>query len=492
MSTPQPPAFAPDPKRRSLRSRHSPDEAPVPGNPPAPSLAVPPSYAPQQAAPAAPVRRSVRDAYDSPEERMTLPVTPSAEPPRRASRMTPGSAMPAAHPPGAPASGGQPRAYAPSSMRTPRSAPAGGPGQAPQAGQARYASHAPAARLAAPGHHPQQGAGYLANARPHGAPPVESGTGGRRPRRRWGRRLGVVFMLLVVVLIAWPSYLYMDANRNFQRVDALSSAPDTPGTTFLLAGSDSRASGPIQDDTEGARADSVMLVHIAPNGQSVAISLPRDTWVDIPGYGENKLNAAYALEGSPLLVQTVEQLSGLTVDHYVEIGMGGVADIVDAVGGVELCLDYDVNDELSELVWTAGCHVADGRTALAFSRMRYADPLGDIGRAERQRQVVTKTLKTAMSPSTLLWPPSALALERAGAGALAVDRDASAWDVFTMVRAFRSAGAEGLTGTPPIVSLNYDTYSGSAVLLEDVTAPDFFAKLRNGELTPEDLKQVTP
>lgn len=232
-----------------------------------------------------------------------------------------------------------------------------------------------------------------------------------------------------------------------------------------------------------------MLVHQADNGQASAISLPRDTWVEIPGYGWNKLNAAYALEGPSLLVATVESLTGLTVDHYVEIGMGGVGSIVDAVGGVELCLDMDVNDELSELVWESGCHLADGKTALAFARMRYADPLGDIGRAERQRQVVTKTVKKALSPSTLLWPPSALALERAGSRALRVDNDASAIDVGRMVLAFRQAGNNGLTGAPPIASLAFETEAGSAVLLVDDTAPDFFNSLRLGTLTPEDLKQ---
>ena len=109
-------------------------------------------------------------------------------------------------------------------------------------------------------------------------------------------------------------------------------------------------------------------------------------------------NAAYALGGPQLLVQTVEELSGITVDHYVEVAMTGVQELTDAVGGISLCLDYDVQDQLSGLNWTAGCKDGvDGTTALAFSRMRYSDPLGDIGRTQRQRQVVGSIISQAVN-----------------------------------------------------------------------------------------------
>ncbi|WP_312349285.1 LCP family protein, partial [Actinomyces sp.] len=310
-----------------------------------------------------------------------------------------------------------------------------------------------------------------------------------RPRRRRRRRWPRLLVLLLVVVLAWPAFLLWDANRNLGRTDALSSGTGTPGTTYLLAGSDSRADGAVQDGTEGQRADSIMLVNVAPNGQASATSLPRDTYVDIPGYGWNKLNASYSFGGAPLLVETVETLTGLHVDHFVEIGMGGVGNIVDAIGGVELCLDMDVNDAYSGLVWQSGCHEADGTTALAFSRMRYSDPLGDIGRAQRQRQVVEKTVSTAMSPSVLLNPVSAFRLERAGSGALTVDEDSDVIDIARLVLAFRSAGGASLTGAPPIESLGYGTAAGSVVLLEDQTAPDFFQKVREGTLTPADMEQ---
>lgn len=304
---------------------------------------------------------------------------------------------------------------------------------------------------------------------------------------RWRGRLITGLAVLLVMLIAWPAFLYWEASRNIGRADAVVNEDLTDGQTWLLAGSDSRADGAVADDTEGQRADSVILVNTAPNGQTTMISLPRDTYVDIPEYGWNKLNAAFALGGPELLTRTVENLTGLTVDHYVEIGMAGVGELVDAVGGVDLCYDADVEDERSGMSWTAGCHLCDGPTALAFARMRYADPLGDIGRAERQRQVVSKTVGKALSPSTLLNPVTALSLERAGAHALTIDREDSVIDVARLALAFRTARDDGMTGVPPIASFDEPTDVGSVVLLVDDTAPDFFTSLREGTLTADDL-----
>src|SRR5690606_37049448 len=192
------------------------------------------------------------------------------------------------------------------------------------------------------------------------------GRPGPRRRRRRGRRVLAVVVVLLVLLLAWPVGLLVWADGRISHVPALSGAPGTPGTTFLLAGSDSRADGAAGDSVEGQRADTIMLMHQPSSGPAVLVSLPRDTFTEIPGYGSNTLNAAYSYGGPELLVATVEGVAGLTVDHYVEIGMAGVRDVVDAVGGVELCLDYDVDDWRSDLVWEAGCHPADGQTALAF------------------------------------------------------------------------------------------------------------------------------
>ena len=283
-----------------------------------------------------------------------------------------------------------------------------------------------------------------------------------------------------------------DANTNMGRVSALSGAADTPGTTYLLAGSDSRADGAVQDGfNDSERADSIMLVNVAPNGQKVALSIPRDTYAEIPGVGWDKINTSYAYGGPQLLVETVEKLTGLTVDHFVQIGMGAVPDMVDAVGGVELCYDNDADDQYSGLTWTAGCHTVDGTTALQFSRMRYQDPEGDIGRTKRQRQVISKVISSAASPSTLLNPAKTLRVERAGSKSFTIDEDSSVMTVASLVWALRGASSNQMMGVPPIESLNFTTNAGaSAVLLRDTTADDFFAKLRAGTLTTADLNQV--
>jgi len=311
-----------------------------------------------------------------------------------------------------------------------------------------------------------------------------------RKRRRRGRRALAVVVVLLVLVLAWPVGLLIWANGKITHVPALSGAADTPGTTYLLAGSDSRADGAADDATEGQRSDTIMLLHRPESGPAALVSLPRDTFTEIPGHGANKLNAAYSFGGPELLVQTVEGLTGLTVDHYVEIGMAGVRDVVDAVGGVELCLDYDVDDWRSDLVWEAGCHVADGETALAFARMRYSDQQGDIGRTERQRQLVSSIIQEVAQPSVLLNPANHVGLVDSTLSSIAVDEDTGIVDLARMALAFRAAtGSEGLIGPPPIADLNYQPGGvGSTVLLDPDRAPDFFARLGEGELTAADFE----
>ncbi|WP_245862184.1 LCP family protein [Georgenia soli] len=296
--------------------------------------------------------------------------------------------------------------------------------------------------------------------------------------------------MLAVLLLAWPIGLLIWADTKIQHTEALTGAPNTPGTTYLLAGSDSRADGTVADATEGQRSDTIMVLQVPSSGPAALVSLPRDTLVDIPGHGMDKLNASYSIGGPTLLTETVEQLTGLTVDHYVEIGMGGVQNVVDAVGGVELCLDYDVDDQFSGLRWTAGCHTADGPTALAFARMRYSDPNGDLGRAERQRQVIGAVMKEIATPGTVLNPVDHVQLVEAGTGALVTDTDTGIVDLARLALAFRSAtGPDGVMGAPPVADYDYRPGGiGSTVLLDEQRAPQFFQKLRDGELTPSDVE----
>ncbi|WP_247595300.1 LCP family protein [Actinomyces procaprae] len=314
----------------------------------------------------------------------------------------------------------------------------------------------------------------------------------RRKRRRPLRWVAIALAVLLGLVGARVAWLAHNVDSKLQRVEALTGAENTPGETWLIVGSDSRADGAVVDNTEGARSDSIMLLHQA-GGQSSLTSLPRDTYVEIPGYGGNKINAAYSYGGPSLLVSTVEQLTGLTVDHYVEVGMGGVSSLVDAVGGISVCMGYDVDDADSGLVWDSSqgeCQEVDGAKALAYSRMRKSDPDGDIGRALRQRAVISAVVSKAVSPSTLTSFSQQDRLVDAGTQALTVDEDASMIDLGRMLLAFRSASNAGLTGAPPIATVDYEPGGiGAAVLLEETTAPDFFAKLREGRLTTADFNQ---
>ncbi len=299
----------------------------------------------------------------------------------------------------------------------------------------------------------------------------------------------MIIAVVLVLLLAWPIGLLIWANGKIEHIDALSGAPSQDAETYLLAGSDSRADGELAGDpTQGQRTDTIMLLTKPPSGSASLISIPRDTYVEIPGHGSNKINASYSFGGPELLVRTVESFTGLTVDHYVEIGMGGVADLVDAVGGVELCSDLDVDDEKSGLTWTPGCHDADGSTALAFARMRYSDPKGDIGRTERQQQVIQAITGKVANAGTLLNPAKQVDLLGAGLGAVLVDQDTNILDLGRLALAFRAAtGPDGVRGTPPIADLDYRPGGvGSAVLITPEEAEAFFASVADGTVTIED------
>ena len=453
-----PPSFTPDPRRRRPGS----DDAHVVGEEVRGGAPTPP---PEALAPQ--MWRISDDEADA--SRPLMPRT--LDQPQRDSQSIFPRRTPAQRPPSfQPASASNPPSYAPGSGRS-----SGANTYAPSGNGPRQVTINRAQGMPAPA-----------------APPAPSAPVSAPRRRKRRHPILKTLCLFLVIILAWGGFLMWDANTNMGRVSALSGAADTPGTTYLLAGSDSRADGAVKDGfDESERADSIMLVNVAPNGQTVALSIPRDTYAEIPGVGWDKINASYAYGGPQLLVETVEKLTGLTVDHFVQIGMGAVPDMVDAVGGVELCYDNDADDQYSGLKWTAGCHTVDGTTALQFSRMRYQDPEGDIGRTKRQRQVISKVISSAASPSTLINPAKTLRVERAGSKSFTVDEDSSVVTVASLVWALRSASSNQMMGVPPIESLNFTTNAGvSAVLLRDTTADDFFAKLRAGTLTTSDLNQV--
>jgi LCP family protein required for cell wall assembly len=248
---------------------------------------------------------------------------------------------------------------------------------------------------------------------PRPAPPVSpTASSASRGRRRPRFRLRYVFLLL----LAWVLFLVVVPVQAWTSVEKVEFEPDgdrpsdQSGTTYLLVGSDSRANLSAEEKKElatgnasGSRTDTIMLLHTG-SGPNVLVSIPRDAEVEIPGNGTTKINAAYAFGGAKLLVETIEKLTGVRVDQYVEIGMGGVAGVVDAVGGVEICPMERMRDPLAGLDVKKGCQEADGKTALAYARSRKVSSLGDLDRVRRQREVVAAVGSKVLSPWTVVNP----------------------------------------------------------------------------------------
>lgn len=298
------------------------------------------------------------------------------------------------------------------------------------------------------------------------------------------RALAVLAALLVIILIAVFGLVHW-VDGQLTHKNMLSSMTNTPATTWLILGSDERdgtAGTGTEQDVPGSRTDSILVLTRPKSGASSLISIPRDSYVTVDGQ-DMKINAVATLKGYSALVTQVESITGMKIDHVVQIGFGGVEKVVDAIGGVELCYDRTVNDANSGLVWEAGCHQADGGTALAFSRMRYSDPTGDIGRAARQRQVIAAVAKKAGSPAVLTNPSTVSKLMKAGLSSLTVDEKTGAFDLFGMATAFKAAtGAKGVTGSVYYKSSDYYPKSGigSTVLLDDSRNTELFDQLEAG------------
>ena len=259
-------------------------------------------------------------------------------------------------------------------------------------------------------------------------------------RRRFARAGRPRFKLryLWLLLLLWLVYLVAVPFFAWSKVDKIHAFPsghrpaDQSGTNYLLVGSDSRAGLSAEQrkklhtgNASGQRTDTIVLIHTG-SGPTLTMSIPRDSLVPIPGHGTTKINAAFAYGGPKLLIQTVEQDTGIHIDHYVEIGLGGFVNIVDSVGGITICPDHDMNDKLANLHVKKGCQHADGTVALAYARSRHADPkLGDIARGGQQREVMSAVGHKALSPWTVLNPFRYWNLWTSATDNLTVDQDMS-------------------------------------------------------------------
>lgn len=321
-----------------------------------------------------------------------------------------------------------------------------------------------------------------------------------RPKRR--RRFGPGKILaslgLVIVLIIASIWLYLEFSIN--RVSAVADYSGRPaageGTNWLIVGSDSReglSKKEIKDlhvgDPTGRRTDTILLAHI-PDGdvKPTLVSFPRDLRVEIPGHGVGQINSAYSTDayengGPKLLVKTVEQATNLRIDHYAEIGFGGFANIVDAIGGVEMKVPAGMVDGSNGQKLPAGVHELNGSQALTFVRMRKsaATPRSDLDRVVNQRKFIGALAGEISSPGTLLNPFDLFPLLGEVPDALSIDEGDHLHNLFWLGWAARGISDGGMLTTTAPVS------DGSATAFDEQKADQLWDALRNDKKVPDSV-----
>ncbi|GGV52312.1 transcriptional regulator [Streptomyces longisporoflavus] len=322
-----------------------------------------------------------------------------------------------------------------------------------------------------------------------------------RPAPNWRRRIKIGSITLVVVLVAVSVGTYFWADSKLKREVDLSKVIERPdggdGTNYLIVGSDSREGMSDQDkkdlhtgSAEGKRTDSMMILHVADDGGNTMISLPRDSNVTIPSFKgaesgklypnqgrQTKLNAAYAEDGPELLVRTVEYNTGLRIDHYAEIGFGGFAEIVDAVGGVEMDIPEGFKDEKSGADFEAGKQTLDGKEALAFVRTRYALKGSDLDRTKNQQKFLAALANQAATPGTVMNPFKLYPTMSAGLDTLIVDKDMGLFDVASMFWAMKGVtGGDGKSMNMPLAGS-----AGGNLLWDKAKVKQMVEQLNNDE-----------
>ncbi|MGW8630862.1 LCP family protein [Streptomyces sp. NPDC055793] len=338
--------------------------------------------------------------------------------------------------------------------------------------------------------------------------------GGRRAprrRRRWGR---IVLLSLVVLLLALGGtgyWLYSGLNGNIDGVDldkALGTdRPEklpTSGQNLLVLGSDSRAGDNASLGTgkvAGARSDTALVVHI-PEGrkQAVAVSIPRDTLVTRPECEKSDgsalpeaervmFNSVYSQAGPACVVKTVEKMSGVRMDHYMEIDFAGFKGLVDAIGGVPVTVEEPIKDPASGLDLSAGTHTLDGTQSLAFVRTRHGVGDGsDLGRIGLQQQFLIALLSEVKKQDLLGSPTKTYKIADSLTTALTTDSElASLTSLAEFARSMN--GVDPATMETIMLPVAYDKTDPNRVVAAEPQAADLWKAVRSDSEIPESAKK---
>lgn len=351
-----------------------------------------------------------------------------------------------------------------------------------------------------------------------GSTPGGPGTpGGRTPRKRRTKRIigWTAFGLAVILIVVggYAAYSYFRFVNNVKHVDVISEQNkpkhdvDGSAQNILLVGDDHRPDNASQaeldqlgttSDGGGTNTDTMMILHIPADGKSATlISLPRDSWVDVPGQGMNKLNAAFSLgggatdptAGAKLLIQTVQNLTGLTIDHYVRVSLLGFYDIAQALGPIQVCLNNAVDDPYSQANFPAGVSTLDAHQALAFVRQRHGLPQGDLDRVVRQQYFLSVEAHKFLSAGTLLNPGKLSQVLDAVSGSLETDPGLNFLSLAAQMQGLTGGKIQSATipisGTPTITVDGQDV---SIVQVDTAAMPAFVQSLMG---TPDAYDKAT-
>lgn len=319
----------------------------------------------------------------------------------------------------------------------------------------------------------------------------------------------ITSLSLGVVILATATWVGLgQISGQISRISVFGDLENRPekvnsALNYLVVGSDNReglTKAQIRelrvggtDVAAGGRSDTMLLVHISKaRDAAFIVSLPRDTLVTIPAHisqdGKSqipdrpgKLNAAFAFGGAPLLIETIELMTALKIDHYIEVSFAGFVGVVDALGGIKVCSKVDIDDPKSHLVMKAGYHLLNGVESLKFVRTRDFDGRGDIGRMERQQQFVSAIIRKATSSGTLLNPIKLANFYQATISTVKMDEGVSKNDLLTLGKQMSNLSSGSVrTLTVPLSNPNgrHPTV-GSVVIWDEVLAPELWNRIRN-------------
>jgi LCP family protein required for cell wall assembly len=353
--------------------------------------------------------------------------------------------------------------------------------------------------------------------------PAASGPNPRPARRRTNRQgtargvgggvligaqvVAGLLSLAIVLGTGWAWAEYRSFQGNIVQTDALPAASGPSGTdaapaaddgkdqNIVLVGTDDRSNLTAEQlqelgteqDGGSVLTDTMMILHVPADGsKATLISFPRDSWVSIPGYGHSKLNAAYGYgsdngqdpdAGRQLLVETLQNLTGLSIDHYVEVSLYGFYTIANAIDGVQINLCEDQQDPYSGIDLKKGTQRVTGTQALAFVRQRHGLDAygGDIARERRQQYFLSQVFKQIQSAGTLLNPLKLQSLLSAVSGSLTMDDPGFAIE-FAKQMSGLSAGNITLS-VIPVLDPNAREGDQDVVALDFDAIPSFIAQV---------------